>query len=271
MTPSNYRVTKTSTRSITDKLPSRVEHVPESFGFPSISGDGNGVRICIIDTGFPFHTEIAVPMTNIVNFTNSNVAQDDHGHGSGIAGIIKAKGPNLVGLAPMSDIFYAKALSSEGMGDHGSVQSAVLYAIVKKADIIVMAFGSESAHPVLHEAVRKAYERGSTIFASSGVLHGGGAKDAEYPARFREVMSVGCGAAKTPKASEDGAFNIDFPARSIETLHLENQFVKMSGTSVMAPIVAGIAARILQRRRRNKEETNPQAIYEELMSYCRKG
>jgi subtilisin family serine protease len=267
MNQTNYRVTKTSTRSVLDKLPSRVEHAPEAFGFPAIDGDGRGVRICIIDTGFPFHTEIAVPMTNVVDFTNSEVAQDKHGHGSGIAGIIKAKGPNLVGLAPMADVFYAKALGGDGEGNHGSVQAAILYAIVKTADIIVMAFGSESIHPVLHEAIRKAYDRGSSIFAASGVMPGG-AKDAEYPARFQEVMSVGFSAVKTPRASLDGVYNIDFPSRSVETLHLENQFVKMSGTSVMAPVAAGVAARIIQRRKAKREDISPQAIYQEMMALC---
>lgn len=210
-------------------------------------------------------------MTNIVDFTQSEVAQDVHGHGTGIAGIIKAKGSNLVGLAPMADVFYAKALRADGIGDHGSVQAAVLYGLVKRADIMVMAFGSDSAHPVLHEAIKKAYLRGTMIFASSGV-YADGAKDAAYPARFGEVMSVGLSnSLKSPKASDDGAYNIDFPARSVETLFLDNQFVRMSGTSVMAPVAAGIAARILQRRRLSGEEATPQFIYEEMMAHCRKG
>lgn len=265
MARSNYQIPRLHSKNVLPKLPSRVEHSPEAFGFLSIDGDGSGVRICIIDTGFPHHPEIAVPMTNIVNFTQSAECQDRHGHGSGVAGIIKARGPNLVGLSPMADVFFAKALSDKGLGEHGSVQAAVLYAVVKRADIIVMSFGSESSHPVLKEAIRKAYERGSVIFAASGVTHGSSAKDAQYPARFPEVMSVGLGPARVSKDIA-GAFNIDFPVKTIETLYLDGQFTHMSGTSIVPPIAAGIAARIIQRRRAQGQDVAPAAIYQHMMN-----
>lgn len=266
MTQNPYRIIKSTNRSVSSRLPCRIEHTPESFDFPAIEGDGYGVRICIIDTGFPHHAEIAVPMTNIVNFTNSEVAQDIHGHGTGIAGIIKSKGPNLVGLAPMADVFYAKAFTDEGVAEHGSVQAAVLYSIVKNIDIVVMSFGSESAHPVLSDAIKKGYARGMMFFASSGVMQGSVSKDAEYPARYSEVMSVGFGAVKNSKPSEDGVFSIDFSQKSIDTAFLENNFTKMTGTSILPPVAAGIAARILQRRKSKNESVSPVDIYEEMIS-----
>lgn len=270
MSSSNYRVSKSNSRHVFEKLPERIEFQPRHFGFPDIEGEGYGVKICIIDTGFPFHPEIAVPHTNVIDFTQGDSAQDKHGHGSGIAGIIKSKGPNLVGLAPSADVFYAKALGSDGSGEHGSVQAAVLYAIIKKVNIIVMAFGSEMSHPVLHDAIKKAHKAGCCIFSASGHA-AGSTKDAEYPARFPEVMSVGFGAVSSPTITSSEVLNIDFPTRTADTLYLDGQFARMSGTSILAPVAAGVAARLVGRRKAAGTSVFPNEVYAELMGLCNRG
>ena len=262
-----YKCSKISSRYVSDEIASYVRHQPQDIGLPEVDGNGRGVRVCIIDSGFPNHYAIPVARTNVVDFTNSDSgATDKHGHATGIAGIIKANGM-LSGLAPMSDVYYAKALDDSGLGSHGAVQAAVLYSIIKKVDIIVMAFGSEASHPVLHDAIKKAVNSDIAIFAACGNIVGT-TKDAEFPARFPEVMSIGICSGSRPKAGENGNYNIDFPAKTFCTAFCDNRYTKMGGTSVLSAFAAGVATRLAQKTKEQKGFVEPLGLYDQMMSLC---
>lgn len=262
-----YKCGKVPNKFASDELPSFVSYQPQDLGLSNVDGNGRGIRVCIIDSGYPNHYCIPVPRTNVVDFTQSEGgALDKHGHGSGIAGIIKANGM-MTGLAPMCDVYYAKALDNAGVGTHGTVQAAVLYSIIKKVDIIVMSFGSETSHPVLHDAIKKAANSKIAVFAACGNIIGT-TKDAEYPARFTEVMSVGICSGMKPKVGENGRCNIDFPATTLQTLFCDNRYTKMSGTSILTAFAAGVAIRLAQKSKDKNGCIEPLKLYDEMMSLC---
>jgi len=269
MSLGKFKCNKTNPRYAVREIKKRIRYLPATFGFRNLNGDGSDAKICIIDTGYPSHKDIPVQMSNVIDFTQSKeLAKDIHGHSTGISGILKAQGKSIAGIAPKAECFYAKGLNDEGEGDHGAIQASLLYAIVKRVDIIVMPFGSECLHPVLHDAIRKANREGIVMFASSG-NHSKRTRDADYPARFPEVMSVGLTSGSKVLPGSYEALNMDFPIKSIDTTYLNNMYVKMRGSSIAAPIAAGIAAIILQKYSTKTKRPAPQQLYRHMLSLCK--
>ncbi len=260
MPTGTFKFGKINYRNVIKQPKSRIIYNPVYFGLSHIDGDGAGVKICIIDTGYPSHADLGkVGMTHVVDFTSSpDKAKDVHGHSTAVSAVIKANGENMIGIAPASEIFYAKALGEYGVGQHDAIQASVLYAIIKKVDIIVLSCGSESCHPVLHEVIKKAYNSNICIFAASGNISGK-TKDANYPARFTEVLSVGYGK-KHNTSTPSAHLNI----KHLESAFLDNTYIKMSGTSILTPVVVGVAALLIQNRRKSNNPIKPIEIYKEL-------
>ena len=261
----SYKSSKVPTKLITDHIDTYISYQPQDIGFSKIDGNGRDVSICIIDSGYPDHDSIQVASGHSVDFTlKGTTSKDLNGHGTAVAGLIKSNGM-ITGLAPMSSVFYAKALDDRGVGSHGAVQAAVLYAIIRKVDIIVMSFGSESSHPVLHDAIRKAHSSNIAIFAAAGNITSK-TKDAEYPARFPEVMSIGICSGGKPKICEYGSYTMEFAARSFQTLYAADRYVNVGGSSMMTAFCAGVGARIVQKMRQSGEQVSPTKVYEQMMS-----
>lgn len=265
MIPGSYKCKRYNDKNALCSLPEPMHYTPGYFGFQNIYGDGLGVSICIIDTGAPTGKHFRIPIRNCIDFTNTSV-YDTHGHSTGVSGILVAQSRNNInGIVKQSNVFYAKALDDSGRGDHGSVQSAILYAIVKSVDIIVMSFGSPTHHSALQDAIKKAYDQNICVFASSGNANTQ-SKDADFPARLREVMSVGiCDPGSPNQIGDTSAPALDIPVKSLYTTYLNNKFIEMGGSSIAAPIAAGAAACLIQYQKARKAKYTPSDIYESLM------
>lgn len=259
-----YKCKKPNSKHAIDSVKNSIIYSPEYFGFKKIKGNGLGVKICVIDTGLPRSKHLPSINKNSIDFTNSSVF-DKHGHSTGVSGIINsnAKG-NIIGIAPRASLWYAKAIGDNGSGEHGAVQASILYAIVQNVDIIVMSFGCDSMHPFLQDAIKKAYNSGICMFAAAG-NNKSQTKDANFPARLKEVMSVGLCDKKRIQTGKIEAPSINIPLESIYTTYLNDKFIKMGGSSVAAPIIAGAAACLIQKERIAGNDIKPIDIYEKLM------
>lgn len=82
---------------------------------------GEGVGIAIVDTGIDFtHADLHV---NPDCFTAYAACDDDHGHGTHVAGIAAAKhnGLDVVGVAPEATLYSVKVLDANGSGHDSKV------------------------------------------------------------------------------------------------------------------------------------------------------
>jgi subtilisin family serine protease len=225
--------------------------------------------LSIIDSGLPLHKDIATDTFKAQNFTSSGSVYDVFGHSTAVAGIIAAKGSGgIKGLAPESDLYFAKALDDgEGNGDYESVIKAILWSIGREVDIILMSFGSPTEHGGLKDAIRKAGSLGIPMFAAGGNCTNR-TRDVDFPARYDEVFSVGfSNNISRNEVIREGtrATGVILTVSDFETTFADNKFATMNGSSLCAAAVAGIGILAFQRlRREGFNVKNPQILYDEI-------
>lgn len=132
------------------------------------------IKIAIIDTGLDFtipafKNKIYRPAGVNESFYGLNLLadsqktywypQDNHGHGTHVAGII-------VGLFPNALILPIKVF--ESIKNQASIAVAIDIAIKAKVDIINISFGGEEADPNELAMIKKAEQAGILVVAASG-------------------------------------------------------------------------------------------------------
>ena len=271
MADEKIKCRRPSSKSVLSNIAKPICHSPTDYGFTSVEGDGLGIRVCIIDSGMPAHADIKPKRERCIDFTDSSSGiRDVHGHSTAISGLICADNSKTVfGLAPKTDIYYVKGLNDSGAADYNNIIAGLLWSVVQKIDIVVMAFGSQFYSQTLHDAVRKAHRSGISMIAAGGNQQKS-LTMADYPAGFSEVMGVCWSGAKRKKETgnwQSKSLMLNIPVRSVTTTYLNNGFVKLSGSSVLTAAVAGVAARMLRNARLNgKKMSSPNDLYSVLMS-----
>lgn len=228
-------------------------------------GTGKGVRIAIIDSGCPKHVDIDIS-GECVNFCDDNSDFIDYyGHSTIVSGIIGANNKKgLVGVAPNSILSFAKVINNNGECSFNALVGAVLWAVVKKVDIIVMALGTEYDYKILHDAIKKAKQKNICIFSSAGssIKH-----KILYPSLYEETFSVG---SLTSNLSTNNTIKeiSDFyiKNRGLFTTYLNNTYIKAYGSSVATAYFAGRAALLIEQYRNSiSEKDMPVFIYSKLV------
>lgn len=211
---------------------------------------GSDVIIAIIDTGVDLnHPDLdgkIVPGWDYVN--DDSVAQDDHGHGTHVAGIAAAEANNLQGVAGVSwgaRIMPLKVLDSKGNGYYSNVAQGVLYACNHGAKIINLSLGGSEWSSTLEDALEQAYAQGCLTVAAAG---NDGHNRVDYPARYAEAMAV----AATDRYDQRAYFSdygpeIELAAPGVEIYSTlwkpgEHTYGWKQGTSMSTPYAAGLAA-----------------------------
>lgn len=148
---------------------------------------GKGALIAILDTGVDLrHPDlkdklISYKDADFVDPDGKNGAQDEHFHGTHVAGIAAAataNGIGIAGTAPEAMILPVRVLNKYGSGSTEAIASGVRYAADKGADAINMSLGlgspdgqvlgiAGSLEP-LHEAIAYAWDRGAIVVIAGG-------------------------------------------------------------------------------------------------------
>ncbi|MDT8859883.1 S8 family peptidase [Alkalihalobacillus sp. MEB130] len=218
----------------------------------NLSG-GRGVKIAILDTGVdPNHLDIAEKLGPGYNsFDDSSDFSDAHGHGTHVAGVAAALTNNVTGIAGISwdsTILPVKVLNDEGEGSSFEVAQGIYWAVEQGADVINMSLGDYYPSELLHDAIRYAYEQDVILIAASG---NDNVQDPMYPAHYEEVFTVAAvNDARNRAFFSNYGEHIDVaaPGEHIPSLFPDNNYVVMSGTSMAAPHVAGLAGLIRSLR-----------------------
>jgi subtilisin family serine protease len=212
------------------------------------------VTIAIIDTGVDLdHPDLAANIISGWDFVSSdNNPDDDHGHGTHVAGIAAAVGNNGLGIAGVSwgaNIMPLKVLDSSGSGSSYDVAQAIYYAVNNGARIVNMSLGARgSSWPCywtyVEDALNYAVSRGVLVVVAAG-------NDSQYgvncPGAYDQVMAVGATTSSDARSSYSNygpRLDIAAPGDSIYSALRGGNYGYKSGTSMATPHVAGLAALI---------------------------
>jgi type VII secretion-associated serine protease mycosin len=223
---------------------------------------GNNILIAVLDSGIDLkHPDLSNKVRDDIDkdFVNDdNEAQDDYGHGSHVAGIAAAatnNGEGIVGLGWDAEILPLKVLNNRGDGSLADIIDAILYATDQGARIINMSFSTNTRHnlqcsqfPELVSALKYAYDKGVLLIAAAGNNSDDASK--AIPANCPYVLTVAATNADDAAAffSNYGeVIDIAAPGVNIYSTYLNNEYRTKSGTSMAAPLVAGLAALIWQQ------------------------
>jgi thermitase len=205
----------------------------------------SNVVVAVVDTGVSLsHPDLASKIVGSVNFSSSSTADDVNGHGSHVAGIIAAATNNGVGVAGLgwnTDILNVKALDDSGSGLYSNVINGITWAADHGADVINLSLGGTMDSPALESAVDYAWSKGAVVVAAAG----NSASSAPfYPAYYPNAIAV----AATTDLDKLASFSdygdwVDVAAPGISIYStVPGGYQYMSGTSMAAPYVSGLAA-----------------------------
>jgi serine protease len=222
---------------------------------------GEGVTVAVVDTGIACYDEggfmkgTDLAGTSCVggyNFVAKNeIAADDQGHGTHVAGTIAQttnNGIGVAGLAHCAKLMPVKVLSARGWGTMADVAEGIRWAADHGAQVINLSLGAPSKSDVVEKAVTHAYEKGVVVVAAAG----NSGRSVGYPAAYPGVIAVSA----TDKNDAIAWFSSRGPEVSIgapgvgvtqQTIceagkNKCEQWGTFNGTSMASPHVAGAAA-----------------------------
>jgi len=230
---------------------------------------GKGVVVAVLDTGIAYedHDDFKqvpdlkgvkfVPGYDFVN--DDEHANDDHGHGTHVAGTIAQatnNGEGVAGVAFEATLMPVKVLNHFGGGTTADIADAIRFAADKGANVINMSLGGGGYSQVMANAVEYARKKGVTVVAAAG---NGGRARVEFPAAYAgavAVSAVGPEGSLAPYSSYGKELDIAAPGgdkrKGDEGGILQNTidprdpsrsvYASYQGTSMATPHVAAVAA-----------------------------
>lgn len=227
-----------------------LEKIKAPTGWAYETGGSNEVTIAVVDTGVDLnHPDLSAKVVagkDIVN--NDNNAQDDHGHGTHVAGIAAASTNNSRGVAGVSweaKIMPIKVLDSDGSGYDSWVAQGIREAVDRGADVINLSLGGAGYSATLKSATDYAYANNVLVVAAAG---NSGDSTPLYPASNPYVMGVGATNENDKRAyfsTYNSSVDISAPGEMIASTYWyygSHVYAYLSGTSMATPHIAGLAA-----------------------------
>lgn len=223
-------------------------------GFTTPAG-GASVSVAVLDTGIALHPDLEGRIVACADFTESTTGMtegscdDRNGHGTHVAGIIAADGgadgKGVYGIAPQTDLLIYKVCNDAGSCLADDIAAAIRTAADAGVQIINLSFGGDTESSLIADAVAYAISKDALVVAAAG-NDGPYPDSVDYPAALEGVMAVAAmdADAVIPEWSSRGdKVDAVAPGVNVESAFKEGGYAILSGTSLAAPHVTGLAAK----------------------------
>ncbi|OVE34508.1 alkaline serine protease [Priestia aryabhattai] len=237
--------------------PQKVQ-APDAWDVTTSNGN---IKIAIVDTGIQLnHPELSIKLWPGYNFVEGNlVPNDGNGHGTHVAGIAAAlteNGLGIAGMAPSASLIPVRALDNSGNGLLSNIANAITYSTNAGAKVINLSLGSSQSSITLENAVNYAWNQGVVVIAAAG---NEASSTPTYPAAYQNVIAV----ASTDNNDQKSDFSnfgtwvdVSAPGSTILSTYIGSYYAYLSGTSMAAPHVAGLAALLAAQGQTNLQIRN---------------
>lgn len=180
---------------------------------------------------------------------NDNNPNDGDGHGTHVAGIVRGTTEDLFNPGtPKVRIMAVRFLDNNGSGTTADAIKGIYYAVNNGATVLNNSWGGASYSHALLEAIAYSYQQHTIFVAAAGNASQNADAHPMYPAAY-DVPNILSVAATTDADnlawfSNYGATTVQVasPGQSIMSSYPGDLYCPMSGTSMAAPFVSGIAA-----------------------------
>lgn len=250
-----------------------IESIRRLFGrrreIPDIQEDwfiagGEGVRVCVIDTGLPDHPALAGAIdaeSSRCCVWGEDIA-DLHGHATAVCGVLHH-------WAPEARITCYKAAKGASGGAPGDLRRALEAASQGGFDVVSVSLALDAGASQMNHALGVLESLGVPVVCGAG----NDASRVRYPARLAQTIAVGaCDADGKPAWFSPTGPEVDclYPGVAIRTLWLRGGAATRSGTSMAAPCAAAVAALWLSWLRHARGGENPPPTGAALVAECRR-
>lgn len=219
---------------------------------------GLGIKIAIVDQGIDMaHNDLAANIYSLGYDTETGTSPSQlygsHGtHCAGIAAAVRNNGQQIAGVAPDAKLISVSNSLSWSTTLEGKLANGINWAWQNGADIISCSWWCNQ-NDILEDAIDASLFSGregkGVIFVKSAGNNYG--DSISYPGNYcSEVLtvgSIGSNGNRSSFASVGSMMDVVAPGANIWSTIPNNSTGYMSGTSMAAPHVAGLAALILSR------------------------
>ena len=221
------------------------------FGGAWNDAKGGRAKVAIVDSGaYSNHPDIGRIIAQRDFVEDDAVADDDNGHGThvtGIAGALTDNGKGVAGGCFDCELLIAKVMGRIGFTTDSRIVKGINWSANHGADVVNLSLGGSGDSSVLRTAVDRAYGRGALVVAAAG---NEGTNVPQYPAAYSKVIAVSATTAdgRLARFSSRGDWvDLAAPGTDILSTRMSGGYGRMSGTSMSAPFVSGLAGLLASR------------------------
>jgi hypothetical protein len=266
-----------TTRKVTRSIHYHIAGQP-SERFPDYTYTGTDVIVCIIDTGI----DVAHPDLNDVEIVDweNYISGHDHlndgsGHGTMVTSLLCGRaraspsGTRWNGIAPGVRLLFARVETDAGVIQSASVPTAFQWAVDNGAKIISWSSGEYAEHLPWKQAVEDARADGVLCVIAAG--NANGQPDTTSEPAYRDAATAAGGllennttiwgmSGRGPGENDITKPDLVWQAENVRaarpsniqppnSIIVDDYYCRGSGTSFSTPVIAGMAACIVQKAR----------------------